>query len=437
MHKEDAVDRRDFIAGGAAASGLLLLKPRTAFGYEANSAVRLALLGCGNRGTNVATSFAKNTSARIVALADIFPDQLEKGKAHFDELAGTLGYAGVDPKMIFHGHKAFEEVASSSGVDAVQISTPPWFHVQHLDAVVKAGKHAYCEKPIGVDVAQAKQALEIGKRAEGRVSLEVGFQIRSAPPFVEIVRRIQNGDLGKIVCIAAHYNAPASSYPERAGTMSHDELRLRNWLWDRTLSGDILVEQNIHVVDICNWILQTHPVKAVATGGRNVITHFGDCWDNYQVVFTYPDNAHVSFSSTQFGTNGWFDVSERIFGSRGIAETPYSGPLRIIGDNAWTWSDSAQADSSQAGNAPAKPASFAANGAFADNLALADREKDRGFIDSIVSGKFHNQAAQGVESALSAMLGRMAGQLGREVTWDELLSHGEKYELKMDMNQFR
>jgi myo-inositol 2-dehydrogenase / D-chiro-inositol 1-dehydrogenase len=136
------VDRRDFISGSAAASGLLLLKSRTAFGYEANSAVRLALLGCGNRGTSVATSFAKNTSARIVALADIFPDQLEKGKAHFDQLADTLGYAGVDSKMMFRGFKAFEEVASSSGVDAVQISTPPWFHVQHLDAVVRAGKHA-------------------------------------------------------------------------------------------------------------------------------------------------------------------------------------------------------------------------------------------------------------------------------------------------------
>jgi myo-inositol 2-dehydrogenase / D-chiro-inositol 1-dehydrogenase len=424
------VDRRNFITGTAAASGLLLLKPKTAFGYEANSAVRLGLLGCGNRGTSVATSFAKNTSARIVALADIFPDQLEKGRAHFDELAGTLGYAGVDPKMMFHGYKAFEEIASSNGVDAVQISTPPWFHVQHLDAVVRAGKHAYCEKPVGVDVAQAKQALEIGKRAEGKVSLDVGFQIRSAPPFVEIVRRIHDGALGKIACITAHYNAPGSSYPERPATMSHDEVRLRNWLWDRTISGDILVEQNIHVIDICNWILKAHPVKAVAKGGRNVLTHFGDCWDNYEVIFTYPDDVRVSFSSTQFGTTGWFDVAESIFGSKGLAEAPYSGPLRIIGENAWTWAD-------PQAKAQAGTSTFAANGAFSDNLALADQEKDKGFIESIVSGKFHNQAATGVETALSAMLGRMAGQLGREVTWEELLAHGEDYSLNMDVSQFQ
>ena len=424
------MNRRELIGGTAATSGLLLLKPKTVFGYEANSAVHLALLGCGNRGTSVATSFAKNTSARIVALADLFPDQLEKGKAHFDQLADTLGYAGVDPKMMFRGHDAFEEVASSAGVDAVQISTPPWFHVQHLDAVVRAGKHAYCEKPVGVDVAQAKQALEIGKRAQGRVSLDVGFQIRSAPPFVEIVRRIHQGALGKMACLSAHYNAPASTYPKRP-PMSPDELRLRNWLWDRTLSGDIIVEQDIHVIDICNWILQAHPTKAAATGGRNVLTHFGNTWDNYQVAFTYPDNVHVSFYSTQFGNNGWFDVAARAFGSLGIAEAPYSGPLRIIGDNAWTW----------AGNAPPKQgtpsASFAANGAFTDNLVLADQEKDRGFIESIVSGKFHNQAALGVESALSAMLGRMAGRLGREVTWEELLEHGDLYTLGIDMQQFR
>lgn len=425
------MDRRNFIGTAAAASGLLILKSKTAFGYEANSAVRLALLGCGNRGTSVATSFANNTSARITALGDLFPDQLEKGKAYFDKLNTSLGYSGPDSKLLFHGYKAFEEVASSKDIDAVQISTPPWFHPQHLDAVVTAGKHAYCEKPVAVDVAQANQVLEIGKRAQGRLSLDVGFQLRSAPPYVELVRRIHDGALGKIVSIDSHYNAPASKYPDRPSTMSADELRIRNWLWDRQLSGDILVEQNIHVIDICNWMLASHPAKAFATGGRNVLTHFGDTWDNYQVDFTYPDNVHVTLSSTQFGTLDWFDVSERVFGSIGLSESPYSGPVRIVGQNAWTW----------AGDAPpqdeGKAASFAANGAFSDNLAHADQEKDRGFIQSITSGNFHNQAEVGVESARSAMLGRMAGRLGREVTWDELLAHDEVYKLNINMSQFK
>jgi myo-inositol 2-dehydrogenase/D-chiro-inositol 1-dehydrogenase len=422
------MDRRDFIGGAAGATGILLLNSRTAFGYEANSAVRLGLLGCGNRGTSVATSFAQNTSARIVALADLFPDKLEIGKAHFDKVNGDLGVPAIDPKRMFRGYRACEEIAHSADVDAVQISTPPWFHVQHLDAVVTAGKHAYCEKPLGVDVAQTRHALEIGKRAEGKVSLDVGFQVRSAPPIAEVVRRIHDGALGKIASIAARYNAPASTYPDR-GNVSADELRLRNWLWDRVLSGNILVEQNIHVIDICNWILQSHPIKAVATGGRNVITHFGDCWDNYQVIYTYPGDVHLSFSSTQYGSGTFFDVSESIFGSKGIAEAPYSGAVRIVGENAWTWSDPSQPSSGTA--------QFAANGAFSDNLAFADREKDKSFIESITSGKFHNQAEEGVQTALSCMLGRMAGALKREVTWDEQLKHGEQYEMKIDMSQFK
>ena len=422
------MDRRKFVGGAAAASGLLLLKPRTVFGYEANSALRLALLGCGSRGTSVATSFLNNTSARVVALADLFPDKLEPAKAHIEQVADQKGYPKIDSKMMFHGYKSFEEVASSKDIDVVQISTPAWFHVQHLDAAVRGGKHVYCEKPIGVDVAQAKQALEIGKRAQGHVSLEVGFQIRSAPPFVELIRRIQAGALGKIGTIAANYNAPGVSYPPMPN-MSADELRIRRWYWDLTLSGDIIVEQAIHLIDICNWTLQAHPIKATGTGGRNIISHPGNTFDNYEVAFTYPENVHVSFSSTQFGPSDWFDVSARIFGADGHAEAPYSGPLRIVGNNPWTWVDKEPAKQST-------PNTFAANGAFSDNLALAQREKDRGFIDSITSGNFHNQTVAGVETAFSAMLGRMAGRLGRDVTWEELLLHGEKYELNINMSQF-
>jgi len=422
------MNRRKFVSGAAAALGLMILKPKTAFGYEANSAVRLALLGCGRRGTAVASSFAKNTTARIVALADIFPDQLAKGKTHFDELNATLGKPAIDPKLMFRGHTAFQQIAASSEVDAVQISTPPWFHVEHLDGIVSAGKHAYCEKPVGVDIAQTERALAIAERVGNKVSVDVGFQIRSAPPFVEIVRRIHNGQIGKVASIAAHYNAPAASYPDRTG-MAKDELRLRDWLWDRTLSGDILLEQNIHVIDVCNWIMGTHPIKAVAKSSRKVVQNFGDTSDNYEVIFTYPGDVELSFSSTQFGNKGYFDVAESIFGTTGLAEAPYSGSLRILGEAPWTWT-------ANAASANAAPAKFAADGVFNDNLALADTMKDREFIESITSGKFHNQIAAGVESARSCMLGRQAARLGREVTWDELLKHPEVYSLGMDVSQF-
>src|SRR5271166_4374402 len=422
------MDRRQLIQTGAgAASGMILLKPATAFGYVANSAVRHGLLGCGNRGSSVAESFSKNTAAQVVALADLFPDNLAAGRSHFDQLNASLGRAPIDSKLMFRGPHAFEQLAASPDVDLIQISTPPFFHVEHLAAAVASGKHVYCEKPVGVDIRQAQQALEIAKRVKPGQSVDVGFQCRSAPPMATIAEKIKAGALGKIAAVAANYNAPASTEKTRAGEGA-DEYRLRNWLWDRALSGDILVEQNIHIIDLCNWLLGARPLKATASGGRNILTHFGDCWDNYQVDFTYPGDVHFSFASTQFGVDGVFDAGLRLFGSDGSATVPYSGPLQITGPQAWAWQDSAS-------TAPGS-GKFAANGVFSDNLAFADRDKENTFIDSITSGNCHNQIAAGVETALSCMLGRMAGLERREVTWEDLLAHGETYQLGFSLDQF-
>ncbi|HEY4045540.1 MAG TPA: Gfo/Idh/MocA family oxidoreductase [Acidobacteriaceae bacterium] len=422
------MNRRDFAKNGvAAASGLLLLKPRTAFGYQANSAVRLGLLGCGSRGTAVATSFSQNTTAQVAALADLFPDQLAAGREHFDQLNVSLGRQPIDSRLLFHGPQAFEQLATSSEIDLIQISTPPFFHVQHLEAAVDSGKHVYCEKPVGIDVKQARHALEIAKRVKPTQSVDVGFQCRKAPPIAAIAKKIQGGALGKIASIAANYNAPASQEKVRAGA-SADEYRLRNWLWYRALSGDILVEQNIHIIDLCNWLLGVHPLKATATGGRNILTHAGDCFDNYQVDFVYPGDVHVSFSSTQFGNYGGFDAGLRVYGAIGSATVPYSGPVQITGEQAWVWQDST--------STPAGSGEFAPNGSFSDNLAFADREKDRAFIESITSGPVHNQLAAGIETALSCMLGRMAAYQGKQAIWEDLLAHGETYDLGMNLKQF-
>jgi len=194
------MDRREFIGTAAAAAGVMIMSGRQAFGTAANSAVRVGLLGCGGRGTADATDLAETGSARVVALADLFQDQLDAAKKHFDGLAQSKSYAGVDRAQMFVGPRAFEQIANSKEVDAVVITTPPYFHPQHLEAVVAAGKHAYCEKPVAVDVRGAKHVIEIGKRAEGRLSLDVGFQIRNAPPFVELVNRIHGGALGTIGC---------------------------------------------------------------------------------------------------------------------------------------------------------------------------------------------------------------------------------------------
>ena len=192
----------------------MFMTPQLVFGTEANSAVRVGLLGCGGRGTEDATNLI-DAGAHVVALADLFQDQLDAARTHFNQVQQTKGYAALDSSQLFVGPKAYEQIAASNNVDAIVIATPPYYHPQHLEAVVAAGKHVYLEKPIAVDVAGAHKVIEIGKRAQGKLSLDVGFQIRDCPPFVELVNRIHNGALGNMVCGEAYYLTGYLERPSR------------------------------------------------------------------------------------------------------------------------------------------------------------------------------------------------------------------------------
>jgi len=421
----EKISRRRFLGAAAAtAAGVMIVKPGAVRGSVANSAVRLGILGCGGRGSAVGTGFVDNTNTRVVALADLFADQLEAGRKYFDEHQRAKGYAAIDSSQLFQGPKAYQQIAASKEVDFILITTPPYFHPLHLETVAAAGKHVYCEKPVAVDVPGAKRVIRIGKKAEGKLSLEVGFQIRKAPPYVELVKRIHGGALGKIGCGLGYYYCGHIDRPEWPHA-SPEEKKLRNWVWDRKLSGDIIVEQNIHIIDVCNWILQGHPDYAVGGGGRKLRTDSGNCWDNFNEVFTYPDHVQVSFGSTQFD-NPAFDAATRFFGAKGSSEAHYDYRVSISGAEPW-----------DAGLGPSEGSSqFSAAGTFKGALDQADVEKQKWFVESITGGEFHNQAAQGAESALSAMLGRSAAYMGRLVTWDELMKSEEVYDPNIDISKF-
>src|SRR5467141_4246208 len=427
MSRDSEVDRRTFVGVTAAAAAAMFIKPALIRGTHANSAIRVGLLGCGGRGTEDAGNLVDTGGARVVALADLFQDQLDTAHAHVDQMQQAKGYAALDPRQLFVGPRAYEQIAASKEVDAIVIATPPYFHPQHLDTVVAAGKHVYLEKPVAVDVPGALRVIEIGKRAQGKLSLDVGFQIRDCPPFVELVRRIHAGALGDIICAEAYYLTgyiDRPPWPDAAPA----ERRLRNWVRDRVLSGDIIVEQNIHVIDICNWSLQAHPLKASASGGRAGRPADGDVYGNYNVLFHYPDGVDVTFSSTQF-SKGWWEVTERFFGTRGTSQSPYTGPLGIWGEEPW------QAEGSVAKDAP--QVALSATGKFTSNLEFADREKKKAFIESITSGNFHNQADKGAESALSCMMARTAAYTAREVIWEKTPKSTEKWDAKIDLNKLR
>jgi myo-inositol 2-dehydrogenase/D-chiro-inositol 1-dehydrogenase len=420
---DSKIGRREFLGTAAAAAGFMILKPELVRGTAANSALRLGVLGCGGRGTAVAGGFIENTNTRVAALADLFADQLEAAEREFNKLQSAKGRGTIDKTQIFKGSNAYKEIVASKEVDAILISSPPYYHPEHLEAAVAAGKHVYCEKPVGVDVPGAQRVIEAGKKAQGKLSLAVGFQIRKAPPYVEMVRRIHNGALGRIGCGLAYYYCPHIDRPDWPNA-SPEVKRLRNWIWDRHISGDIIVEQNVHVIDICNWVLQGHPVKAVGAGSRKLRDDAGNCYDNFNVVFTYPNDVQVSFGSTQFDRHE-FDACVRFFGTRGSCEAHYDHRMSIAGEEKW-----------DAGLGSAQPGGeFSAAGTFRGSLDQADPEKQKSFVESITSGNFLNEAAQGADSALSGMLGRNAAYTGKVVTWDDLMKSKESYDPRIDLSR--
>jgi myo-inositol 2-dehydrogenase/D-chiro-inositol 1-dehydrogenase len=399
------MDRRRFLTA-AGAAGWIIVKPQSVRGTQANSAVRIGVVGCGGRGTAVASGFVNNAGARVVALADMFQDQLDAARSNFAKVG-----AMIDASQVFRGPKAFQELANSQAIDMVLITSPPYYHPEHLEAVVAAGKHVYVEKPVAVDVPGCRRVLAAGKRADGKLSLDVGFQLRMAPPFVEMVKRVHGGAIGEPVCGEAHYNAAfinLRDFPQASSA----ERRLRHWVHDRILSGDILVEQNIHSIDVCNWVLKGHPLKAVGTGGRKGRTEEGTAWSHFSLTYFYPSDVHVSFSSTQFANKVTSDVNERFFGTRGKAQTPYNGPVRIEGEEPWTW-----------------------QGTSNNNIANAEAEKEKAFIESITSGRFHNQASEAVDSTLTCIMGRMAAYTGKPVTWEQTLKSKETWDSKLNLER--
>ena len=420
------IGRREFMGVTAVAAGVTILKPRVAFGSQANSAVRLGLLGCGGRGRSVMSSFLEHTPAVLTAIGDIFPDQLESGKKRLDEVSAKFGKPAVDPQHLFKGLRAYEALFASKDVDAVYVATPPWFHPEHLEAAIGAGKHIYLEKPVAVDVPGAKKVMALGERAKGKLSLAVGFQIRHASPYVELAKRVHEGQIGQPVSGQIHYFASALRRPEFPQA-TPVERRLRNWVQDRALSGDIIVEQNIHIIDVTNWMLQGNPVKAVGSGGRVGRTDAGDCYGHYNCVFTYPGNVHVSFASTQFGTAAW-GVGMQYYGTKGCAEARYDTPVRIGGETTWEFP----------GLKKPEPTDLAAAavGTFRGALDDADSNKQKAFIESITSGKLLNEATAGADSALACMLGREAAYTGKEVTWEKLLKSKQVFDPKIDWKPF-
>jgi predicted dehydrogenase len=394
--------RRAFLE---AASGALFLKPETVFGSQANSTVEVGLVGCGGRGNWIAPFFPEHAAARVVAVADVIKSRLD----------ATREKLQVDPGRSYWGPEAFRELAQSK-LDAVVIETPPYFHPAHAAAAVDAGRHVFCAKPIAVDVPDSKSFLATGNKAESKgLSFWVDFQSRARPVFQEAVARMERGDIGKIALAQVYYHANRPWADRSTPGMDPGHKRIVNWFGDRVLSGDIIVEQNVHVLDMANWYLGSHPLKATGAGGRTnwagTKNDTGDAWDHFAVAYWYPGEVHASFNSHQL-TARMADLCVRCFGLKGCADTHYGGTVRIMSDDRdknWIGAE--------------KDDTF--TGGCITNI--------QNFVASIRSGKPINNASAAVESNLTGILGRMAAYRGGVVSWDEMIASTEKWEASLKL----
>lgn len=417
--------RITFLKNTAAFSAAIILKPGIVFGSKANAAIRVGIIGCGNRGTAVISSMSKHANINIIAMADLFQDKLDTITPKLNQLNAAKGFPAIAGVNIFQGSKAYLKLLALKDVDAVLISSPAYTHPTFLEAAVAANKHAYCEKPVATDAAGCKRIQELGEKLNKKLSVVIGFQIRYATPYVEMVKRIQRADIGELVNAQLYYFSSATPIHEFKN-VPDDEFRIRNHYHFHALSGGILLDQGIHMLDVCNWALKGNPVSATGSGGDKGGSTVGDAWNNYEVLYQYPGDVHVSFHSTQVGPS-FGDVCCRFIGTRGIAEAHYSGGVFINGDNKW--------DSGIAKSSGELTPQQQASGVFLSSLHDADANKEKAFINSIETGNHLNETASGAASTLTAILGREAAQTGKQMSWNDML-HTQHLDPKLNLAQF-
>ncbi len=364
-----------------------------------SSRIRVGLVGCGGRGTEAALNCAAASPEVVVAaLGDVFQDQLDWSLGQLKEKLATDRLTATR-ETCFTGFDAYKNVLAS-GVDVVILAAPPFFRPAHLRAAIEAGKHVFMEKPVAVDPPGARSVIETSQLAAQKgLAIVAGTQRRHQAHYLEIMKRVRGGDLGELVAGQCYWNMGAL-WVERAARNWADriikkwsdmEWQVRNWLFTGWCSGDHIVEQHVHNLDVMNWAFGAHPVKCTGMGGRAARTDpmFGNIFDHFAVEYEYPSGARVLSMCRQ--TAGAADnVSERVVGTHGFSYTD-------------------GADGYIKGAKPYESPRGSLNPYVQEHADL---------VSSIQAGKPLNEGRQVAESTLTAIMGRMSAYTGRALSWD-------------------
>ncbi|MFG0330186.1 MAG: Gfo/Idh/MocA family protein [Phycisphaerales bacterium] len=397
---ESSVTRRDFVKTGAAAAaafpflgGAAAWAARTARAGGSDT-VRLGLIGCGGRGTGAAwNAMEASSNARLVAMADVFQDRLDGSRSHLKQL-GERG--AVKDDQCYVGFDAYQQLIDHGEVDLVLLATPPHFRPIHFDAAIKGGKHVFMEKPVAVDPWGVRTVIAAGESADEQgLSVVTGTQRRHERSYLTAMEQLADGVIGEVTSARCYWNQGGLWMHPRQDAWTDMEWQLRNWLYFTWLSGDHIVEQHIHNLDVVNWAMGDHPESCLGMGGRQVRTDpaYGHIFDHFAIEYRYPGDRWAQSMCRQ--TEGCATrVEEILTGTRGEMRLR-PGAAEATGAHSWRFEGE-------------NPNPYV--------------EEHRHLFESLRGeGPRLNEAKQVAESTLTAIMGRMSAYTGQEVTWDQAL----------------
>ena len=408
---EKKLSRREFVTSSvvtlsvaALGAGCASMAKKSPTYTPSPQRIRVGLIGCGGRGTGAMINCVTSSpNIEIYAMGDLFEDRLKKSQKELQEEVSEALNVGND--RCFVGFDAFQGVLSCD-VDMVILATPPHYRPEHLQASIAAGKHVFMEKPVAVDPVGIRSIIASSDLAQEKgLAIVTGTQRRHDPCYLETMKRIHDGAIGDIVSGQCYWNQDGLWLKEREPDWTEMEVQHRNWLYYTWLSGDHIVEQHVHNIDVINWALHSHPIKALGMGGREVRTspEYGNVFDHFTVEYEYPGGVRVTSMCRQIdGTSG--RIAERLVGTKGMADPKG----KIWGRRNYEYE----------GPNP--------NPYEQEHLHL---------IQSIRAGRPLNEGRRIAESTLTAIMGRMSAYTGRELSWKWVMNSSklklgpEKYEL--------
>ncbi|MEO7650237.1 MAG: Gfo/Idh/MocA family oxidoreductase [Bryobacteraceae bacterium] len=370
-----AISRRDILQAAS------IVPVAAVRGTAANSAVSVGLIGCGNRGSYLGQLLTEHTQARLTALCDVSPAAIAKAR----QKIGRTSFTVFDDM----------EKLLASPVDAVMIATPVFLHPQHFEAAVQAGKHVYLEKPAAADVEGCRRVERVAAGAAAGRDLNFGFQRRYAEVYRKADAFHRANKIGAVRMASVRFIKPqgAGRAAQVPVPKTLDE-KVKYWYYWRALSGDLIVENNCHLIDVMNWFVGSRPEAASGAGGRT-IPGPGDVRDHGTVSYQYPGGVQGDLCGMVLAPGSYRDVREEFFGAEGWLETSERG-WRYGRTSTETLEEKSPRD-----------------------IAI---DSVRAFAERLQSGKAENTIARGVESSLTAILGRLAMDLQKPVTWNQMMA---------------